>query len=101
MRNALVSRPSGGSSYIHTARSRTTTTTAHLPAMDVSKDIPNLCTISLNLMRRKSTRFDDDHVNYHKNIKDTSIRHVPPSLPTVDVSKHVHNVSDVSHNTTR
>jgi hypothetical protein len=85
---------------VHTAGHHTMTSTAHLPAVDVSKHVHNLPNTSYNLTRRKSTRFDDDCVDYQGNIKDMSYGRVPPFLPTVNVSKHIHNVSGDSHNPT-
>jgi len=41
-------------------------------------------------------RFDDGCIDYHEKTKDTPPRRVPPVRPTVDVSKHAHNVSDDS-----
>ncbi len=85
---------------VHTAGRRTMTSTAHLPTVDVSEHVHNLPNTSYNLTRRKSTRFDDDCIDYQGDVKDTSYGRVPPFLPTVNVSKHVHNVSDDPHNLT-
>jgi hypothetical protein len=86
---------------VHTAGRRTMTSTAHLPTVDVSKHVHNLPNTSYNLTCRKSTRFDDDCIDYQGDVKDTSYGRVPLFLPTMNVSKHVHNVSGDSYNPTR
>jgi hypothetical protein len=76
---------------VHTAGRRTMTSTAHLPTVDVSKHVHNLPNTLYNPTRRKSTRFDDDCIDYQGDVKDTSYGRVPPFLPTVNVSGDSHN----------
>ncbi len=85
---------------MRTAGRRITTSTTHIPAVDVSKHVHNLPNTSHKTTRRESTCIDEEGFDYVETTKDTSPRRAPPLLSSVDVSKHVHNTSHDSHNPT-
>jgi len=77
----------------------------------MSKHIHNALDSFHKPIRRNSTCSDENHeigVDYNKNTKATSIRHVYPNVhhpwtfqQAVDVSNHVHSLLNTSHNTKR
>ena len=73
---------------VHTAGRRTTTSTAHLLAVDVFRHVHNLLNMSYNPTRRKSTHFDVDYIG---NTEDTSVRRASTNLLTADALNRVYH----------